>query len=79
VLWVTNKGQTETLDDLRVWLNANGFTSDWGNPYWTSRGVARAVSCAHAYVKNELGLGDAGAEPIAKAFTNQHGAYAWDY
>lgn len=72
-------GLTETMADLAAWLNANGFKSGWGNPYWGGRGVAKLVHCAYDYVFTEMGLGKAGAEPIAMAFTDQHGHHAWDY
>lgn len=70
--------KTETFDDLRHWLNANGFTNGWGNPYHTSRGVAKLVSALWAYVAYEQGLGEAGAEPVKWAFTDQNGYYAFE-
>jgi hypothetical protein len=78
-LWVTGAGSTETMADLAAWLNANGFRSGWGNPYWGGRGVAKLVHCAYDYVCVEMGLGKTGAEPIAMAFTDRHGRHAWDY
>lgn len=72
-------GQTMTFDDLCQWLNNNGFRRPrWNEPYETGRGVAKLVSCTYGYVCNELGLGHAGAKPVAEAFTNQNGRYAYD-
>jgi hypothetical protein len=74
-LW--KKGHRETFDDLAKVLNSHGFTSNWGNPFWGGRGVAKLVHCAYDYVYTEMGLGKAGAEPIAMAFTKADGTYAY--
>lgn len=70
------RGVTSTFDDLAIWLNQKGFKTSYGTAYQGGRGVARLVDAAYAYVRDELGLGDAGAAPIAEAFTNRWGAYA---
>ena len=50
----------------------------YGTAYQGGRGVARLVNAAYDYVRDELGLGEAGASPIAEAFTNRSGAYAYE-
>jgi hypothetical protein len=71
---------TMLLEDLRLWLNQQGFRSEppWSNPYWTARGAAAVARATYFYVRNELGLGDAGAKCVAMAFTDQRGKYPWD-
>jgi len=66
-----------TFDGLAMWLNQNDFATTYGRPYRGGRGAARVAHAAYAYVRDELGLGDAGASPIAEAFTDKNGAYAW--
>lgn len=72
------QGASKTFAELMQWLNAQGLQTNYGTPYVNERGVAKLVSSVYAYVRDELGLGDAGAEPVARAFTNQHGAYAYE-
>jgi hypothetical protein len=72
------QGRTMSFEDLLVWLNRNRFTADDGQPYQHPRGVASAVRAAYHYVADELDLGDLGAEPIAEAFTNARGDYAYE-
>jgi hypothetical protein len=72
------RGRTNTFDDLGAWLNRHGFTTSYGTAFRGGRGVARVVWAAYRYVCNELGLGDAGAAPIAEAFTNASGDYAYE-
>jgi hypothetical protein len=69
---------TETFDALGAHLNGRRITSTLGTPYQGGRGVASAVRAAYHYYATELGLGDAGAASIAKAFTNASGQYAYD-
>lgn len=71
-------GITVTFDDLALWLNQRGFKTSYGATYQGGRGVARLVDAAYAYARDELGLGDAGAAPIAEAFTNRWGKYAYE-
>ena len=71
------RGATMTFDQLAHWLNRNGFTTGWDTPYVGGRGVATVVRSVYAYAHNELGLGEAGAVPVADAFTNKHGTYAF--
>jgi hypothetical protein len=70
--------RTNTFDDLGAWLNRQGFTTCYGTAFHGGRGVARVVWAAYWYVRNELGLGDAGAAPIAGAFTSASGDYAYE-
>jgi hypothetical protein len=70
--------RTETFAQLLAWLNQQGFTTDYGSAYTHPRGAASAVRAAYWYVRDELGLGDAGAAPIAVAFTNAIGEYAYE-
>jgi hypothetical protein len=72
------QGRTNTFDDLGAWLNRQGFTTGYGTALKGGRGVARVVWAAYRYVRNELGLGDAGAAPIAEAFTDASGDYAYE-
>jgi ABC-type uncharacterized transport system YnjBCD substrate-binding protein len=72
------QGVTETFDDLAAWLNRNGFRTGYGTPYTGGRGVARLVHAVYAYAHDELGMGDAGAAPVAEAFTNRNGAFAYE-
>jgi hypothetical protein len=72
------RGATITFDDLARWLNQRGLKTSYGTPYQGGRGVARLVDASYAYVRDELGLGDAGASPIAEAFTNRWGEYAYE-
>lgn len=74
---LSKAGQTMTFEQLRQWLNTNGYTSEWGNPYHSARGVARLVSCVWGYIANELGLGEEAAMAVQGAFTDQHGEYPW--
>jgi len=59
-------------------LVASGTTNTSTTAYRGGRGIARLVDASYAYVRDELGLGDAGASPIAEAFTNRWGAYAYE-
>ncbi len=70
---------TMTFAQLAAHLNLQGIKTCYGTPYHSGgRGVARLAHAAYLYVRDELGLGAAAAEPIAKAFTNQNGYYAYD-
>jgi hypothetical protein len=72
-------GQTMTFAELAAWLNGAGFTTGYGTPYAIGgRGVARLVDVVYWYTRNELGLGEAAASPVAEAFTNSFGAYAYE-
>jgi hypothetical protein len=70
--------RTVTFDDLGAWLNRRGLTTSYGTVFHGGRGVARVVWAAYRYVRDELGLGDAGAAPIAEAFTNASGEFAYE-
>lgn len=72
------KGSPGTFYDLIQELNRLDVKNGLGKPYCTPRGVARLLSAAYAYARDELRLGDAGAAPIAEAFTGQNGRYCWD-
>ena len=76
-LWLCGQRQRMTFAQLVAWLNQRGLTTDYGTPYRHPRGAASAVRAAYAYARNDLGLGDAGAAPIAEAFTDANGNYAW--
>ena len=72
-------GQTLTFADLAAWLNTAGYTTGYGTPYAVGgRGVARLVHAVYDWVCSELGLGEAAAAPVAEAFTNARGGYAYD-
>jgi hypothetical protein len=72
------QGRTMAFQQLLAWLIQNGFPADDGTPYKHPRGAASAVRAAYHYVADELGLGDPGAAPIAEAFTNANGDYAYE-
>jgi hypothetical protein len=71
-------GKTETFADLAVWLNSQGITTGYGTPYVGTRGTARLCHCGWDYWAKERGLGVSGADPIAQAFTNAWGGYAYN-
>lgn len=74
-LTLNQNGQTESFDQLRQWLNANGFRRPGLNtPYSSGRGIAKVVSCTYAYVDKELKLNP---QPVADVFVNQNGDYAY--
>jgi hypothetical protein len=77
-LWLCRQSQRMTFAQLVTWLNQRGHTTDYGTPFRHPRGAASAVGAAYAYVRDQLGLGDIGAAPIAEAFVDANGQYAYE-
>lgn len=77
-LWLCGQSRKMTFAQLVAWLNQRGLTTDAGTPFQHPRGAASAVRAAYAYVRDQLGLGDIGAAPIAEAFVDANGNYAYE-
>ena len=76
---LNTQGKTISLADLAATLNRFGFTTGRGTPYQIGgRGIAKVVSATYVYVESGLGLGDLGAAPVALAFKDQNGFYAYE-
>jgi hypothetical protein len=75
-LWTLD--QTRTFTQLADWLNARGITTSYGTPYIGGRGVAALVRAAYNFAYYEMSLGDEGAHPITRAFTDQNGNFAYE-
>lgn len=72
---LASKGRTMDSKQLASVLNANGFSTTYGDEYQGARGTSNVISSAY---RNAMAQGDQiSADNIATVFTNTAGETPW--
>ncbi len=75
--FLTTNGMRMSAGELADHLNRNGFRTGGNEAFAGGRGTHRLISATYYWVKDDLGLGTAEADPVPEAFVKADGNYAW--